>query len=102
MSSTRRRLSLWVVALPEWPLRSKCADVAWKKVVISRSRPAAGVAQQGIAAIPPFGMLEFRARLFLVPHTGLELEHEAAKAGVDVRTGHFRVVKLSDDGFLSS
>src|SRR5260221_881819 len=43
-----------------------------------------------------FGMLEF-GRVYFGPTYGLRLEQEAAKAGVDVRTGH-SVVKLGEDG----
>jgi len=66
-----------------------------EKVVILDRDPQLGGATRHCSH-SPFGMLEF-GRVYFGAAYGLRLEHEAAKAGVDVRTGH-SVVKLSDDG----
>src|SRR5260221_9968033 len=66
-----------------------------EKVVILDRDPHLGGATRHCSH-SPFGMLEF-GRVYFGAAYGLRLEQEAAKAGVDVRTGH-SVVKLSDDG----
>jgi len=66
-----------------------------EKVVILDRDPHLGGATRHCSH-SPFGMFEF-GRVYFGAAYGLRLEQEAAKAGVDVRTGH-SVVKLGDDG----
>lgn len=69
-----------------------------KKVMILEREPHLGGATRHCSH-SPFGMMEFR-RVYFGAAYGRKLEHEAAKAGVDVRTGH-SVVKLGADGTLT-
>ena len=68
-----------------------------EKVVILEREPQLGGATRHCSH-SPFGMREF-GRVYLGAAYGLRLQQEAAKAGVDVRTGH-SVVKLGEDGSL--
>jgi len=63
-----------------------------EKVVILDRDPHLGGATRHCSH-SPFGMFEF-GRVYFGAAYGLRLEQEAAKAGVDVRTGH-SVVKLA-------
>ncbi|PZV38824.1 NAD(P)/FAD-dependent oxidoreductase [Mesorhizobium kowhaii] len=68
-----------------------------EKVIILEREPYLGGATRHCSH-SPFGMLEF-GRVYFGESYGRKLEDEAAKAGVEVRTG-YSVVDLEDDGTL--
>ena len=69
-----------------------------EKVMILDREPHLGGATRHCSH-SPFGMLEF-GRIYFGAAYGRKLEHEAGKAGIEVRTGH-SVVKLGGDGAVT-
>lgn len=69
-----------------------------ERVMLLDREPALGGATRHCSH-SPFGMLEF-GRVYFGAAYGRKLEQEAAKAGVDIRTGH-SVVRLEDGGTLT-
>jgi NADPH-dependent 2,4-dienoyl-CoA reductase/sulfur reductase-like enzyme len=68
-----------------------------QKVIILDREPGLGGATRHCSH-SPFGMREF-GRVYFGAAYGRRLEQEAAKAGIDVRTGH-SVVELGDEGSI--